>query len=48
MRNSGWPRPLPDTSVGTFSQEMYNMAKKQNWIVISMKIDWKQIFAWEK
>lgn len=38
---------LPDTSVGTFSQSMYDMAKKQNWIVISMKNDWKRIFAWE-
>ena len=39
---------LPDTSVGPFSQAMYDMAKKQNWVVISMKNDWKQIFAWEK
>jgi hypothetical protein len=39
---------LPDTSVGTFSQAMYDMAKKQNWIVVSMKNDWKQIFTWEK
>ena len=39
---------LPDTKVGTLSQEMYDMAKKQNWIVISMKNDWKQIFTWEK
>jgi hypothetical protein len=36
---------LPDTKVGTLSQAMYDMAKKQNWIVISMKNDWKQIFA---
>ena len=39
---------LPDTSVGTFIQAMYDMAKKQNWVVISMKNDWKQIFPWEK
>jgi len=38
---------LPNTSVGTFSQEMYDMAKKQGWIVISMKGDWKRIFAFE-
>jgi phosphoglycolate phosphatase-like HAD superfamily hydrolase len=36
---------LPDTKVGTLSQAMYDMAKKQNWIVISMKNDWKRIFA---
>jgi haloacid dehalogenase-like hydrolase len=38
---------LPDTTVGTLSQAMYDMAKKQNWIVISMKNDWKRIFAFE-
>jgi phosphoglycolate phosphatase-like HAD superfamily hydrolase len=38
---------LPDTKVGTLSQEMYDMAKKQGWTVISMKNDWKKIFAWE-
>src|SRR5271167_2377524 len=35
---------LPNTSIGTFSQEMYDMAKKQGWAVISMKNDWKRIF----
>jgi len=39
---------LPDTKVGTLSQEMYDMAKKQGWTVISMKNDWKHIFAFEK
>ena len=38
---------LPNTSVGTFSQQMYDMAKKQGWIVVSMKDDWKRIFAFE-
>src|SRR5271168_1182299 len=38
---------LPNTSVGTFSQEMYDMARKQGWIVVSMKDDWKLIFAFE-
>ena len=39
---------LPDTKVGTLSQEMYDMAKKQGWTVISMKNDWKKIFAFEQ
>jgi len=39
---------LPDTKVGTFTQELYDEAKSKNWTVISMKNDWKQIFAWEK
>ena len=38
---------LPATKVGTFTQELYNEAKKQGWPVISMKNDWKQIFAFE-
>jgi hypothetical protein len=37
---------LPDNKVGTLSQAMYDEAKAQGWTVISMKNDWKQIFAW--
>ncbi len=36
---------LPDTKVGTFTQALYDEAKKQGWIVISMKNDWKRLFA---
>jgi hypothetical protein len=36
---------LPDTKVGTFSQALYEEATKQGWVVISMKNDWKRIFA---
>jgi len=39
---------LPDTTVGTFTQALYDEAKSKGWNVISMKNDWKQIFAWEK
>jgi len=38
---------LPDTKVGTFPQTLYDQAKKQGWVVISMKDDWKKIFAFE-
>ena len=38
---------LPDTKVGTFTQGLYDEAKKDGWIVISMKNDWKRIFAFE-
>ena len=38
---------LPATKVGTFTQALYDEAKKQGWTVISMKDDWKQIFAFE-
>lgn len=38
---------LPDTKVGAFTQALYDEAKKQGWIVISMKNDWKRIFAFE-
>jgi phosphoglycolate phosphatase-like HAD superfamily hydrolase len=39
---------LPDTKVGTFPQSLYDEAKAKGWTVISMKNDWKHIFAWEK
>ena len=39
---------LPDSKVGTFTQELYNEAKQKGWIVISMKKDWKQIFAFDQ
>jgi len=38
---------LPNTKVGTFTQALYDQAKKQGWVVISMKNDWKKIFAFE-
>jgi phosphoglycolate phosphatase-like HAD superfamily hydrolase len=38
---------LPDTKVGTFTQDLYDEAKKNGWIVISMKNDWKRIFIFE-
>jgi len=38
---------LPDTHVGTFSQALMDEAKKNGWIVISMKNDWKRIFKFE-
>jgi phosphoglycolate phosphatase-like HAD superfamily hydrolase len=38
---------LPDTRVGTFTQALYDEAKKKGWTVISMKNDWKRIFAFE-
>jgi phosphoglycolate phosphatase-like HAD superfamily hydrolase len=38
---------LPDTKVGTFTQTLYDEAKKNGWTVISMKNDWKKIFSFE-
>ena len=38
---------LPDTKVGTFTQDLYDEASKDSWLVISMKNDWKRIFAFE-
>ncbi len=38
---------LPDSKVGTFPQELYDQATKDGWIVVSMKNDWKRIFAFE-
>ena len=38
---------LPATKVGTFTQALYDEAKQRGWPVISMKNDWKRIFAFE-
>jgi phosphoglycolate phosphatase-like HAD superfamily hydrolase len=38
----------PESKVGTFTQDTYDEAKKRGWIVISMKRDWKRIFAFER
>ena len=38
---------LPDTKVGTLTQELYDEATKAGWTVISMKNDWKRLFAFE-
>jgi phosphoserine phosphatase len=38
---------LPDTKVGTFSQALYDEAKKNRWTVISMKNDWKRLFQFD-
>jgi phosphoglycolate phosphatase-like HAD superfamily hydrolase len=39
---------LPDSKVGTFTQALYDEAKKDGWTVISMKNDWKRIFAFDQ
>ncbi len=39
---------LPDTKVGKFPQTLFGEATDKGWIVISMKNDWKRIFAFEK
>jgi phosphoglycolate phosphatase-like HAD superfamily hydrolase len=39
---------LPDSKVGTFTQALYDEAKAGGWLVISMKNDWKRMFAFEK
>ncbi|MGD2076030.1 MAG: HAD family hydrolase [Gammaproteobacteria bacterium] len=36
---------LPNTKFGTFSQSLMDEAMKKGWVVISMKDDWKRIFA---
>ncbi len=38
---------LPATRVGTFTQALYDEARKRGWNVISMKNDWKRIFAFD-
>lgn len=35
----------PNSKIGTFSVDLMNEAHKQGWHIISMKNDWKEIFA---
>jgi len=44
----GPARGLPQTKIGTFPQALVDEAKKKGWTVISMKKDWKRVFAFEK
>ncbi|MET4804567.1 HAD family hydrolase [Bradyrhizobium sp. LB11.1] len=39
---------LPDSKVGTFTSALYDEATKDGWTVISMKDDWKRLFAFEQ
>jgi hypothetical protein len=43
----GPARGLPDSKFGTFAAALDDEAKKNGWIVISMKNDWKRVFAFE-
>ena len=38
---------LPATQVGNFTQPLYDEAQKQGWTVVSMKNDWRKVFAFE-
>lgn len=38
---------LSATKIGAFTQALFDEAKKNSWTVISMKNDWKRIFALE-
>jgi hypothetical protein len=38
---------LPDSTIGPFTQALYEEAQQKGWTVISVKNDWKRIFAFE-
>ena len=38
---------LPATKVGAFPQALNDQAKRNGWFVVSMKNDWKRIFAFD-
>ncbi len=43
----GPAKGLPDVKLGAFTQALYDQAQKENWTVVSMKSDWKQVFPSE-
>jgi hypothetical protein len=38
---------LPNSKIGAFTQDLYDEAMKNGWIVISVKKDWKRIFTFD-
>lgn len=44
----GPAKGLPEAKVGTFTQALYDEAKKKGWSVISVKDDWKTLFPERK
>ncbi|MGA3318590.1 MAG: HAD family hydrolase [Candidatus Korobacteraceae bacterium] len=44
----GPAKGLPDVKLGAFTQALYDQAQKDGWTVVSMKDDWKRVFAFEK
>jgi hypothetical protein len=38
----------PDSKIGMFSDALMAEAKSKGWVVISMKNDWKHVFAFEQ
>jgi hypothetical protein len=43
----GPAKGLSDSKIGTFTQALYDAANKNRWAVISMKDNWKRIFAFD-
>lgn len=39
---------LPDSRIGTFTQALHDEATGMGWHVISMKADWRRVFAFEE
>jgi hypothetical protein len=44
----GPAKGLPDVKLGAFTPALYEQSKKDGWTVVSMKDDWKRVFAFEK
>ena len=47
LARPGSTQGLPDSKLGTFTPALYDEAKKNGWTVISMKNNWRRIFAFE-
>ena len=48
FRGAGVPRLCRDSKVGASTQALYDEAKKNVSIVISMKNDWKHVFVFDE
>lgn len=43
----GPAKGLPESKIGAFPEELYQHAVSNGWVVISMKDDWKRVFAFD-
>ena len=39
---------LPAVKLGAFTQTLYDEAKTKDWTIVSMKRDWKRVFAFKQ
>jgi hypothetical protein len=45
---NGPAKGLRDSKIGPFPRALYDQARRQGWVIVSMKNDWKHVFTFDK